>query len=143
MPAAAKTKPKAKAKSKPTAAKKRAAPMPVMVSSLAQAAWAEADGALAEALMELAQAQAARNAAERALAMAMLEQAMGRVSRKRGLTRIGVAGATEAYDAKRHAFQGKRPPKTIVVVTPGVARGGEVLAKAHVARPAPTRSKRR
>lgn len=129
MPPATKPKPR----SKSGAARKRAAPK-ALKAALAEAAWSEADLALAEALMEFDSAEAAASEADRLDAMALLGQALARAARKRGLTRIGAQGAREGYDPKVHELA-KRParaPKTVLVQARGVRRGAEVLAKARV-----------
>lgn len=137
MPPASKPKPR----TKPGAARKRAAPS-ALNAALAEAAWSDADLALAEALAEFDRAEAA-DGADRADAMALLGQALSRAARKRGLTRIGALGAREPYDPKLHELEKKpaRAPKTVRIAARGVKRGAEVLAKALVV--ARTRSKQR
>lgn len=121
-------------KPKRPAARKRAA-APALANALAEAAWSEADAALAQALAECDALEAAPDAASREDAMAMLAQALSRAARKRGLSRIGAVGAREQYDPKRHELEraGARGPKSVRIIAPGVARGGDVLVRARVA----------
>lgn len=120
------------------AAKKRAPPP---VDALAQAAWAEADSALAEALIECDRAIRADDEGTRGEALALLQLALGRAARRRGLTRTGKIGGLEDFDPARHecAAPAKRAPKRVRIAEPGVARGREVLIKARVK---PARAKR-
>lgn len=128
MPRAAKSRPTSGAKG---ARKKRA---PALVDALAGAAWADADAALAQALIEADNVQSARTSRARADALALLVQALARAARRRGLTRFGKVGASEAYDAARHELARitARPPAQVRVTGQGVARGGEILVKAQV-----------
>ena len=127
MPPAKRPPPKRPAKR----AAKRAAPP---VDALAEAAWTEADGALAEALVECDRASAAENDETRDEALDLLRLALARAARRRGLSRIGKAGAVDDFDTSRHelAARAKRPPKRVRIVDEGVARGREVLIKARV-----------
>ncbi|HYD88956.1 MAG TPA: hypothetical protein VEA80_15885 [Vitreimonas sp.] len=138
MPAAAKPRPKTPARgpSKKGAARKRAAPAVSLAGALAEAAWSEADAALAQALADLDEAQGAQDDTAREDALDRLAQSLARAARKRGLTRLGQLGAREAYDPKRHELTdaGARAPKTVRVEARGVARGGEVLAKTRAGR---------
>lgn len=120
------------------AAKPRGAPL---VDAMAQAAWAEADTALAEAIVECGRAARAKRAAERTEALALTSQALARAARRRGLARLGKSGALEDYDPHRHdlTLSQKRAPSRVRIVEEGVARGGEVLVKA---RAKPARAKR-
>lgn len=113
-------------------ANKRAAPL---VDTLAEAAWLEADGALAEALVECDRANAAESEDARDEALSLLQLALARAARRRGLSRIGKAGGLDAFDAARHELSGstKRAPKRVRIVHEGVARGRDVLIKARVA----------
>jgi len=106
----------------------------VLADALAAAAWAEADGALAEALAEYDALQAARSEKAKAEASSLLGQALARAGRRRGLTRFGGVGAMESYDPARHqlATAIKRPPKRVRVKMAGVAMGSEILVKARV-----------
>jgi hypothetical protein len=124
---------------RPTAAKPRGA---AMVDALAQAAWAEADIALADAIVECGRAVKAKRAAERTEALALTSQALSRAGRRRGLARLGKNGALEDFDPRRHelALSQKRAPARVRIVEEGVARGGEVLVKA---RAKPARAKRK
>jgi hypothetical protein len=105
------------------------------VEALAEAAWTEADGALAEALVECDRATAAGNDEARVEALSLLRLALARAARRRGLSRIGKVGAVDDYDAGRHelAVSGRRAPKRVRILDEGVARGREVLIKARVA----------
>jgi hypothetical protein len=124
MPAAKKSK-----KTK-RAAPKRAAPLRSLTGQLAEAAWIEADIALAEALSEFEAWQAGD-----VDAAAFLGQALRRAARKRGLTLLGEPGSVEAYDTKRHALvkSPSRTPARVRIKSSGVLRGGEILAKARAA----------
>jgi hypothetical protein len=126
MAAPKRAKPKTKAP-----ARKRAGASSVLTDALAEAAWAEADKALADALMDFAALQSATKAKARADAMLLLGQSLQRAARKRGLAPFGVVGALEAYNPARHAYSGARAPKRVRIVSQGVARGGEVLIKAQ------------
>ena len=122
MPAAKKT------KKKRSAARKRAASSRGLTNQLADAAWAEADKALAEALAEFEAWQAGdEDAAE------FVGQALRRAARKRGLAPLGETGGIEAYDSKRHALvkAATRAPTRVKIKSPGVLRGVEILAKAR------------
>lgn len=116
------------------AARKRAAPDVSLTAALAEAAWAEADQALAQALADLDEAQTATESGVREDAMAQLAQSLARAARKRGLARIGAVGAREPYDAKRHDLVSPvaKAPKTVRIEARGVARGAEILAKPRV-----------
>ena len=127
----------AKAKSarpKSATRKKRAAPQAGLNDALAEAAWAEADAALAEALACCDEAAGADSEEAREAAWTLLDQALSRAARKRGLSRIGKLGAREAYDSKRHDViePVTRMPKTVRVMARGVVRGRDVLVKTRV-----------
>jgi hypothetical protein len=132
MPAAKKTKTKRTKRAAPKqgAARKRAAPL---ASALAEAAWMEADLALAEALADLDELVTA-DSAQRVDALAVLAQSLSRAARKRGLTRIGALDAREPYDASVHDLRQlvAKKPKTVRIQARGVARGGQVLVKPRV-----------
>lgn len=121
-------------KPKNAARKKTARRSPALATALAEAAWAEADAALAEALVEFDALQQAATRAAKAEASDLLGQALARAGRRRGFARIGKVGAVEAFDERRHAPAEamQRRPKTVRILAPGVARGQEVLAKARV-----------
>ncbi len=106
----------------------------MLADALAEAAWAEADRALAEAMAEAQILKAAAEGEARDDAMALLEQALGRAARKRGLVRFGEVGARESYDAARHELARplQRAPKQVRVIASGVTRAGAVLVKARV-----------
>ncbi|HET9230931.1 MAG TPA: hypothetical protein VFO00_06560 [Vitreimonas sp.] len=127
MPPAKRPPPKRPAKR----AAKRAGPP---VDALAEAAWTEADAALAEALIECDRARSAKTSDARDEALSLLQLALGRAARRRGLSRIGKAGGLEDFDAGRHELSArpKRAPKRVRIVDEGVSRGREVLIKARV-----------
>lgn len=103
-----------------------------LIDALAEAAWIEADGALAEALSCFEELEGARGARRRAL-LDLLGQALTRAARRRGLTRVGETGVAAPYDPDAHELRGgRRPPETVTVVVRGVARGGVVLCKPRV-----------
>jgi hypothetical protein len=132
MPAAKKTT-RAKAKAKKGAARKRAAPKASLVAALAEAAWADTDLSLAQALADLDEALIAEGA-ERDAALDMLSQSLARAARRRGMTRIGELGVREAYDPRRHdlAAPVAKKSKTVRIHARGVARGQEILVKPRV-----------
>jgi hypothetical protein len=103
-----------------------------LVNALAEAAWTEADGALAEALLECDRAREAESKKAREQALELLFLA---------LARIGKQGAIEEFDPVRHelATSPKRAPKRVRIAMEGVARGRQVLIKARVT---PARAKR-
>ncbi|MGE0596384.1 MAG: hypothetical protein AB7P07_08460 [Hyphomonadaceae bacterium] len=111
-----------------------------MPAALAEAAWREADAALAEALCYCDEAMTAKAAPARTDALAMLEQALSRAGRKRGMSRTGALGAIEPFDKAEHDLVGGATAARVRVVARGVMRGGDVLAKP---RAAPARTKRR
>lgn len=130
-------------KGQPTsAARKRAAPGVSLSGALAEAAWSEADAALAQALADLDEAHTAESDAARDDALARLALALARAGRKRGLTRIGELNVQEAYSAARHALNAPvaKAPKNVRIQARGVARGADVLEKP---RAAPVERKRR
>jgi hypothetical protein len=135
MPAA-KKKPKrsAKGRQEPSAARKRAAQGASLAGALAEAAWAEADVALAQALADCDEAATAPDPASRAEALAVLAQSLARAGRKRGLIRIGELGKSAPFDPDRHDLiaQGAKKPKTVRIAARGVLRGGDVLAAPRV-----------
>ncbi|MBL8536022.1 MAG: hypothetical protein JNM59_01320 [Hyphomonadaceae bacterium] len=99
------------------------------MDALAEAAWLEADLALAEALADFDELEGARDDADKAHAMVLLAQSLARAGRKRGLARLGILGATEPYDPSRHEYIAPGKPKTVRIKARGVARGGEILVK--------------
>lgn len=115
------------------AAPKGAAQAVGLTNALAEAAWAEADAALAEAMAEFERVEAARDQVSRAEALMLLRQALARAARVRGFSRIGgESGDVEPYDPARHALtrEPTHPPAEVMIVSQGVARGAEVLVKA-------------
>lgn len=130
MPAADKSRPRPVKR----APRKKTPAARSLTDALGEAAWAEADRALAEAIVEAQVLGGAKNAEAREVALALLEQALSRAARKRGLTRVGEVGAREAYNAKRHELTRPlaRAPKHVRIVASGMARGAAVLVKARV-----------
>ncbi|WP_395645027.1 hypothetical protein [Terricaulis sp.] len=121
------------AASKGAAAPRLADPL---AQALGEAAWAEADQALAAALSELADLESALRAgdarsAEDALLMGL--QALNQVARKRGIARFGDVGEAVAFDGARHELAGGGASKNVKITRPGLERGGVVLVKARVA----------
>lgn len=106
-----------------------------LAAALAEAAWIEADAALAEALVCADEFASNPAAPSRRTALALLRQALARAARKRGFTRLGEVGARESYDPRLHELTGAfaRLPKTVDIVASGVARGAQILVKARVA----------
>jgi hypothetical protein len=126
------------------AAPKGAAQAVSLSSALGDAAWAEADRALAQAMAEFEEVEAASNQVRRAEALMLLRQALARAARVRGFSRLGgEPGTVEPFDDNRHALIStpSRPPAEVMIVAQGVARGDEVLVKARAKavrkRPAP------
>ncbi len=140
MPAGKAKRPKGPPKK--SAARKRAAQGVSLIGALAEAAWSEADAALAQALADLDEVQGADDVEAREDALVRLAQSLARAARKRGLTRIGELNAREPYDAARHALNAPvaKTPKSVRIQARGVARGGDVLEKPRVA---PVERKRR
>ncbi|HRO02363.1 MAG TPA: hypothetical protein PLS69_02000, partial [Terricaulis sp.] len=80
------------------AAPKSAAHAVSLPEALGEAAWIEADRALALAMAELEEVEAASNQVRRAEALMLLRQALARAARKRGFSRLGgEPGAVEPY----------------------------------------------
>lgn len=124
------------AKRPPSKRKSRAGPqrdMAPLVGALAEAAWREADSALAEALIECERALAAPGADARQEALELLSLALTRAARRRGLTSLGTPGAVEPFDPARHELikPSSRLPKRVRIASAGIARGAEVLIKAR------------
>lgn len=136
--------PPAKRPSPPKRAAKRAAPpapQRALVDALAHAAWAQADDALADAMIECGRAIEAKTAKARTEALSLLSLALARAARRRGLARLGKAGATEPFNPAQHELAGRaRAPARVRIVEPGVTRGAEVLIKARVK---PVRARRK
>lgn len=135
------------ASKRPSAAKKgaeRTRSAPSLAGALAEAAWAEADLALAEALSECDALDSAADDDDRRTTLALLAQALGRAARKRGLIRVGALGATIAFDPTAHDLASSvvKTPSTVRIAARGVARGAEVLLRPRVV-PAPPRVGRR
>jgi hypothetical protein len=130
--------PAAKSKSKrkrPAVARKAAAGKRVsLTDALAEAAWSEADSALAQALAEFDEAVGASSKAAREDAMARLAQSLSRAARRRGLSRIGAVGEQVAYEPALHDLNAPvaKTPKSVRIQARGVARGGETLEKPRV-----------
>jgi hypothetical protein len=131
---AASKKPLSRTTKEKTSAPKRRRRSAKLDAALAEAAWVEADAALADALVEFDLLGLAADRRARTDAMELLGQALSRASRRRGLTRIGRMDALEPFDAARHEPAGPmaRAPKRVRVLIPGVARGMDILARARV-----------
>ncbi|MEZ5957153.1 MAG: hypothetical protein R3C27_08100 [Hyphomonadaceae bacterium] len=123
-----------KTKPKKSAARQRAAPG-VLTDALAEAAWSEADVALAQALADFDEAETAQKKGARQDALERLGQALSRAARKRGLSRVGGLDERVAFDADVHDLNATvaKTPKSVRIQARGVARGGEVLIKPRVA----------
>ena len=103
-----------------------------LADALANATWAEADEALAEALVEFAELKRALNEEPDALAMAA--QALARAARRRGLALFGDVGAKVVFDATAHELNRSSDAAARVrIVREGVKRGRDVLIRAVVA----------
>lgn len=106
-----------------------------LVDALGEAAWREADRALADALSymdELSQARGER----RAELLALANQALTLAARRRGLVRTGELGGVVPYDPEHHEWRGRKGGADAVeIFVRGVSRGGEMLAKPRVRRP--------
>lgn len=103
-----------------------------LTAKLAQASWAEADRALAQAWADFAElAGSVRRGPDM---FALVEQSLSRAARQRGLMRVGAAGEIAPYDPLVHELvvPRKRAPPVIEVVAPGVSRADKVLLKARV-----------
>ena len=112
-----------------------------LANALAHASWAEADEALAEALVEFAGLKRALKQEPETLAMAA--QALARAARRRGLRLFGDVGADVAFDASAHELNpSAEAAGRMRIVREGVMRGREVLIRAIVA-PARKAAKRR
>jgi len=120
---------------KKSAARKRAAQGVSLADALAEAAWAEADSALAQALADFDEAETAERKRARKDAMARLGQALSRAARKRGLTRVGELDERVEFNADDHELNASvaKTPKSVRIQARGVVRGGEILAKPRVA----------
>ncbi|MEZ5971638.1 MAG: hypothetical protein R3C31_07545 [Hyphomonadaceae bacterium] len=125
-----------KSKSKKSAARQRAAQGISLTDALAEAAWAEADAALAQALADFDETQTAEGARARKDALERLGQALSRAARKRGLARLGSLEDELTYDPDAHDLNEAvaKTPKTVRIQARGVTRGGEVLTKPRVGR---------
>jgi|CXWL01.1.fsa_nt_gi hypothetical protein len=113
---------------------KRAAPKSDFVDALAEAAWSQADCALAQALALFDELEPKR---KDAVAAALLGQALALAARRRGLARFGTVGTLETFDPERHQLTKPSASGRVRICVRGVARGGEVLVKACAA---PTRA---
>ena len=126
------------------AAPKGAAQAVSLDNALGDAAWAEADRALAQAMAEFEEVEAANTQVRRAEALMLLRQALARAARVRGFSRLGAEpGESEPYDPARHELISvpAKPPAEVIIIAQGVARGAEILVKARARavrkRPAP------
>lgn len=116
------------------AAPKGAARAVSLDNALGDAAWAEADRALAQAMAEFEEVEAASTQVRRAEALMLLRQALARAARVRGFSRLGAEpGESEPYDAARHELitAPAKPPAEVIIIAQGVARGGDILVKAR------------
>lgn len=131
-----------KAKAKKSAARQRAAQGVSLTDALAEAAWAEADVALAQALADFDEAETAESKSARKDARERLGQALSRAARKRGLNRTGELEEVVEFDADAHDLNAAvaKTPKSVLIQARGVTRGGEVLIKPRVA---PVKRKKR
>lgn len=123
-----------KTKPKKSAARQRAAQR-VLTDALAEAAWSEADVALAQALADFDEAETAKKKGARKDALERLGQALSRAARKRGLSRVGDLDERVEFDTDSHDLNAAvaKTPKSVRIQARGVARGGEVLIKPRVA----------
>ncbi|MGD9967387.1 MAG: hypothetical protein AB7T59_12755 [Hyphomonadaceae bacterium] len=135
MPARGVKSKRPKGPSKTSAARQRAARDVSLTGALAEAAWSEADAALAQALADLDEVQSAASEGARADALARLAQSLARAGRKRGLTRIGELDGETSFDPLRHEMNAAvaKTPKTVIIQARGVARGQDILQKPRVA----------
>jgi hypothetical protein len=124
-----------KSKPKKGAARKRAAQGVPLTDALAEAAWSEADAALAQALADFDEVHTADGKSARKDALERLGQALSRAARKRGLARVDELGDEVGYDPEAHELNEAvaKTPKSVRIQARGVTRGGEVLAKPRVA----------
>lgn len=120
---------------KKSAARQRAAQGVSLTDALAEAAWGEADAALAQALADFDEAETAKGKSARKDALERLGQALSRAARKRGLSRIGELDDRVAFDADAYEINAAvaKTPKSVRIQARGVARGDEVLIKPRVA----------
>jgi len=132
---AAKAKRAARPKQVVTPAPAPALPANLLVTQLAEAAWEQADAALAQALADLDEVESALDPAERADALEMLAQSLAQAARRRGLTRVGALGVQAAFDPALHdlTIAVAKPPKHVHVRARGVARGPVILLRARAA----------
>ncbi len=135
MPAGEKAERPKSGTAKKSAARKRAAQRVSLTDALAEAAWSEADAALAQALADFDEAETASTKGERKDAIERLGQSLSRAARKRGLSRSGELEKHVTFDAGEHDLNAAvaKTPKTVRIQARGVTRGGEVLAKPRVA----------
>ncbi|MEZ5960084.1 MAG: hypothetical protein R3C30_06600 [Hyphomonadaceae bacterium] len=125
---------KKKTKGPKVAARKRAAQGVSLTDALAEAAWSEADIALAQALADFDEIETAQKKGARKDAFERLGQALSRASRKRGLSRLGDLDDEVEFDAEAHDLNAAvaKTPKSVRIQARGVTRGGEVLIKPRV-----------
>lgn len=118
-----------------SAARTRAAPRVSLTAALAEAAWSEADAALAQALADYDEASTAEGKKARKDALDRLGQALASAARKRGFLRLGELEAIVPFDPVGYELNAAvaKTPKTVRIQARGVMRGGEVLAKPRVA----------
>ena len=120
---------------KKSAARQRAAHGVSLTDALAEAAWSEADLALAQALADFDEVESAKRKDARKDALERLGQALSRAARTRGLSRIGEIDERATFDAAHHDLNEAvaKTPKSVRIQARGVARGNEVLVKPRVA----------
>lgn len=119
---------------KKSAARQRAAQGVSLTDALAEAAWSEADAALAQALADFDEAETAERKSARKDALERLGQSLARAARKRGLSRIGDLDQRVDFSAEEHDLNAAvaKTPKSVRIQARGVARGDEVLVKPRV-----------
>ena len=100
-----------------------------LADRLAEAGWAEADLALAQALRDLDEVRAASTRPKRAAALDALELALTRAARRRGMSRIGATGDEQQFDPALHEA-GRGTPERVQIQARGVRRGDAVLVRA-------------
>jgi hypothetical protein len=113
------------------------APDARLASALADASWAEADEALAEALVEFTELRrvlSGERGKKTSEALDMTAQALARAARRRGLSVFGEVGSDIAFDARLHELSGSAAAARVRIVREGVMRGREVVIRAVAAR---------
>lgn len=114
-----------------------------LTDMMAEAAWAQADRALAQALRDAAMVEQAVRPLKRGAPRAkvqpvedgllILSQSLSRAARARGLKMFGAVGAVVPFDPRLHEAPARaREPKLVRITTPGVTRASDVVMKAVV-----------